>query len=38
MMAYNCGDTRLREGIKKAGTTDLATLLDDKKKLYSKRN
>ena len=36
MMAYNCGDTRLREGIKKAGTTDLDTLLDDKKSYIPK--
>ena len=36
MMAYNCGDTRLREGIKKAGTTDLDTLLDDKKNYIPK--
>ncbi len=36
MMAYNCGEARLREGIRKAGTTDLATLLDDKKSYIPK--
>ena len=36
MMAYNCGDARLREGIKKAGTDDLAVLLDDKKSYIPK--
>ncbi|MDO5045876.1 transglycosylase SLT domain-containing protein [Campylobacter sp.] len=31
MMAYNCGNTKLRSAIKKAGTDDIATLLDAKK-------
>ncbi|MGB2552413.1 transglycosylase SLT domain-containing protein [Campylobacter sp. MOP51] len=31
MMAYNCGNTKLRSAIKKAGTDDLATLLDANK-------
>lgn len=36
MMAYNCGEARLRAGIRKAGTTDLAALLDDKKSYIPK--
>jgi len=31
-IAYNCGETKLARVIKKAGTDDLAVLIDDKKK------
>ena len=30
MMAYNCGEGRLQRAIKKAGTDDFATLMDDR--------
>jgi len=30
-MAYNCGESRLAQGLKKAGTDDLAILLDEQK-------
>lgn len=35
-IAYNCGDERLKKIIKKAGTSDLNSLLDPNKKLLSK--
>lgn len=31
LIAYNCGDGRLKKAIRKAGTTDLATLVDPKR-------
>jgi membrane-bound lytic murein transglycosylase D len=35
-LAYNCGETRLAKAIKKSGSDDLFTLLDEKKKYLPK--
>ncbi len=37
-IAYNCGEGRLSKAIKKAGTDDLAVLLDSKKKYLPKES